>query len=52
MASDSEDSIRDELVRGSGRIAENTVNQFISNLITTYGHQVMALAGQLPGILG
>lgn len=52
VASDSEDSIRDELVRGSGRIAENTVNQFISNLITTYGHQVMALAGQLPGILG
>lgn len=45
------DEIRGDIVRGGGRIVEATITQFLTNLMTAYGPQVMQLAGQLPAIL-
>lgn len=45
------DEIRTELVRGGGRIAEATITQFFTNLMTAYGSQIVLLAERLPTIL-
>lgn len=45
------DEIRADIVRSGGRIAEATITQFFTNLMTAYGPQIVQLAAQIPTIL-
>lgn len=51
VAEEQATEIRADIVHGGGRIAEATITQFLTNLMTAYGPRIVQLAGQLPTLL-